>query len=848
MDIGSIMQQELPIVSRVEDIVSAVRRERRLIVTAPTGSGKSTQLPQMLLDSGAFPDQIVVLEPRRLAARMLARHVASERSSSLGQEVGYQVRFDNNTSSATKIVYVTEGLLLRRILSKPDLSGISALIFDEFHERSLESDLTLALAKTLQESSRPDLALVVTSATIATDSLREYLGSCSLIQVDGRSFPVEITFAGAGRDEPIWQRAAKQVIRLSSKYDGDFLVFMPGAFEIRKTLEELSRSHHMKGFDLLPLYSGLLPDRQDAAIRKSECRKVVVATNVAETSLTIDGVRVVVDSGLAKKASFDPRRGINALLTEPISRAAADQRAGRAGRTASGFCLRLWGEKDHERRLAAETPEVFRLDFAETMLILLAAGKEPSQVDWFEQPGELALEKAQSLLTDLGALGIDGQLTSIGREMASFPLHPRYARALLEARDRDCLPAVALALALSQERPILLPLHDKRLERSREDLLDTDQDEIATDFFRVLRAWSLVAERNFDPSLCQDIGIHAGRCRDASRLAQRYLALAGIDNDNDNNFLCSPADLAKCLLCAFPDHIGKRRNSGMLLYDLSNGKNGELRRQSVARDADLLVAAELDEIEMRGNVGLMLSLATEIREEWLEEIFPKSFSHKEETFFDEESRIVVCRRIKKFRDLILSEENSREPTLDDAARVLAEVVLSGHLRLKHWNAACDRYVARVNFAAIQCPELQIEPIDYAARRLVLEQFCFGEISWRSIRNKDVFPFLCEWLTNEQRVALDQLVPEEISLPARKSPARLRFDEDGDVTLAATIQDLYDLDSTPTIAGGSYLLRVEVLAPNRRPVQVTRNLSAFWKDSYSTIKNELAGRYPKHEWR
>jgi len=800
----------------------------------------------MLLDCGSFPDQIVVLEPRRLAARMLARRVASERNSSVGQEVGYQVRFDNKTSSATKIAYVTEGLLLRRMLARPDLSGISALIFDEFHERSLESDLTLALAKTLQETLRPDLVLVVTSATIATEPLCEYLGSCPLVQVDGRSFPVEVSFAGAGRNEPLWQRAAKQVIRLSSEYDGDFLVFMPGAFEIRKTIEELSGSHHMKEFDLLPLYGDLPPDRQDAAIRKSERRKVVVATNVAETSLTIDGVRVVVDSGLAKKASFDPRRGINALLTEPISRASADQRTGRAGRTAPGFCLRLWGEKEHERRLASEIPDVCRLDFAETMLSLLAAGQEPSTVYWFEQPKELALEKAQSLLADLGALDIDGSLTDLGREMATFPLHPRHARALLEARTRDCLPAVALALALSQDRPILLPLRDKRREREREDLLDADQGEIATDFFRVLRAWSLVAERNFDPSLCRDIGIHAGRCRDASRLAQRYLSLAGIDNDDDLS--CSPADLAKCLLCAFPDHIGKRRNSGMLVYALSNGKNGELRRQSTARDADLLVAAELDEIEMRGNVGLVLSLATEIREEWLEEIFPKSFSHQEETHFDEESRIVVCRRIKKFRDLVLSEENSGEPTSEDAARVLAAEILSGHLRLKHWNAACDRFVARVNFASTQCSELEIETIDDAARRLILEQFCLGGKSWRSVRNKDVFPFLCEWLTSEQRAALDQLVPEEINLPARKSPARLRFDEDGEVTLAATIQDLYDLDNTPTIAGGSYLLRVEVLAPNRRPVQVTRDLSAFWTDSYSTIKNELAGRYPKHEWR
>jgi len=840
------MQKELPSVSKVDDIVSAAREKRRLIVTAPTGSGKSTKLPQILLDSGSFAEQIVVLEPRRLAARMLARRVASERGCSVGEEVGYQVRFDNKTSSATKIAYVTEGLLLRRMLAKPDLSGISALIFDEFHERNLESDLTLALAKALQENSRPDLTLLVTSATIAVDPICEYLGSCPMIQIDGRSFPVDIAFTGADRDQPLWQRAAKQVIRLSSEYDGDLLVFMPGAFEIRKTIDELQRSHLMKGFDLLPLYGDLPPDRQEAAIRKSKNRKVVVATNVAETSLTIEGVRVVIDSGLAKKASFDPRRGINALLTEPISHASADQRTGRAGRTASGYCLRLWGEKEHEHRPKAETPEVCRLDFAETMLSLLAAGQEPTKICWFEAPTELALERAKCLLTNLEALGRDGSLTDMGREMAAFPLHPRYARALLEARSRNCLPAVALALALSQDRPILLPLRDKERERERENLLDANQGEIATDFFRVLSAWSLAAERNFDPSLCRDIGIHAGRCRDASRLSQRYLSLAGMDSSDD--LTCLPTDLAKCLLFAFSDHIGKRRNSGMLVYALSNGKNGELRRESAARDADLIVAAELDEIEMRGNIGLVLSLATEIREEWLEEIFPKGFTRRVETHFDEESRVVVCRQIKKFRDLVLSEEISGEPTFEDSASVLAKEIESGRLRLKHWNASCDRFVARVNFAATKCPELEIEPINDIARRMVLEQFCLGAKSWRSVRNKDVFPFLCEWLTGEQRAALDQLVPEEIDLPARKSPARLRFDEDGEVTLAATVQDLYDLDDTPTIASGKYFLRVEILAPNRRPVQVVRDLSAFWKDSYSTIKNELAGRYPKHEWR
>jgi len=840
------MQSELPILSRRNEIVSAVSSVRRLIVTAPTGSGKSTQLPQMLLDSGSFSGRIVVLEPRRLAARMLARRVASERGCFVGQEVGYQVRFDNKASAATDIVYVTEGLLLRQMLSRPSLSGVSVLVFDEFHERNLESDLTLALAKNLQETTRPDLAIVVTSATLVADPLREYLGSCSLVEVDGRSFPVEVAYSGRSSDEPVWRRVAKQVIGLSAESEGDFLVFMPGAFEIRKTIEELSRSSRMKGFDLLPLYGDLPPDRQDAAIRKGERRKIVVATNVAETSLTIDGVRVVIDSGLAKKASYDPRRSVNALLTEPISKASADQRAGRAGRTAPGFCLRMWGEREHEGRLMSEIPEILRLDLAETTLSLLAADHDPSKISWFERPTDTALQNSKSLLSELGALDFDGSLTDLGRDMAAFPVHPRHARTLLEARRRKCLPAVALALALSQDRSILLPLRDKRQEREREVILDAAQGEIGTDFFRLLRAWGIAEERNFDPSLCRDIGIHAGRCRDASRLACRYLSLAGVAAKVDLS--CNSEDFAKCILCAFPDHVGKRLNSGMLVYRLSNGKNGELRRLSAARDAELLVAAELDEIEMRGNVGIVLSLAAEIREDWLEETFPNSFSHREETHFDENSRMVVCRRVKKFRGLVLSEESSGEPSPEAAAQVLAEEVTSKRLRLKHWTAACDRFVARVNFAAEHCPELEIKSIDEDGRKLVIEQLCLGAKSWRSVRNNEVMPFLEEWLSGEQQTELDRLVPEEIEIPCRKRPARLRFDDDGEVTLAATVQELYDLEETPRIAGGNYLLRVEILAPNRRTVQVTRDLDAFWKDSYSGVKNDLAGRYPKHEWR
>ena len=840
------MSRRLPILDQRDSVVSSLKDAGRLVVTAPTGSGKSTQLPQALADSGFWPGQVLVLEPRRMAARMLARRVAEERGTRVGEEVGYRVRFESMVSAGTRIVFVTEGLLLRQLLSDPELPGVSALVFDEFHERNLAGDVSLALAKFLTESSRPDLALLVTSATLEAKPLCTYLGGCPLVEVEGRLHPVEVSYFGGEREVPVWDRAAKQVAALVAETEGDFLVFMPGAYEIRRTLSALERLPRLRGFELLPLYGELSPDRQDAALLPGVRRKVVVATNVAETSLTIEGVRVVVDSGVAKVARYDSRRGINVLLPEPISRDSAKQRAGRAGRTAPGRCLRLWSEKEHEGRAEARTPEVKRVDLSETCLALRAAGKDFLSLDWFEPPEEEALDRAEELLAVLGAIDGAGELTERGRAMSAFPVHPRHARALVEARERACMPVVALALALAQDRSILLPLKDKRREVQREDLFDASPGELESDFFRLVRAWSYAAEHNFRASDCADLGIHAGRCREAAKLARRFTSAAGLEDDSD--LACEPEAFAKCMLAAFPEHVGKRRSRGMLTYALANGKNAELRRNSAARDADLVVAAELGEMQARGKVGLLLGLVTEIREEWLKETFPKALVRRDETYFDEHARTVARRTALVFGELVLREELTGDPTPEEAARALAEEILSGRLRPKKWNSEAERFVARLQFAAKHCPELEVEPFDAEARRLLWEQFCLGEKTWRPLRNKEVLPLLKEWLSPEQAAALEVMAPEATTVPGRKRPIPLRYEPEGEATLAATVQELYDLRETPVIGGGRYPLRVEILAPNRRPVQVTRDLASFWERSYAEVKRDLAGRYPKHEWR
>ena len=402
-----MIPRDLPIYELEAEIVESLSVQPRLILQAPTGSGKSTQVPQILLDRDLLGDgEVVILQPRRLATRLLAKRVAFERGGRLGDEVGYQIRFEKIASQRTRIRFVTEGILLRQLLQDPELRGVAAILFDEFHERHLYGDITLARALHLQEAKRPDLKFVVMSATLESDKLEKYLAPCPVLTSSGRMHPVAIEYLAKpvrAENYPVWDLAADELERLAAQTEGDVLIFMPGKYEITRTISAMRASRLSDRFVALPLYSELPPAEQDAALAPYEKRKVIVATNVAETSLTIEGVRVVIDSGLARIARFDPRRGINTLFIEKISRASADQRAGRAGRTAPGHCLRLWTESEHLERAPQELPEVKRLDLAEVVLTLKASGIEDiAGFRWLEPPDPKALENAEQLLADLG--------------------------------------------------------------------------------------------------------------------------------------------------------------------------------------------------------------------------------------------------------------------------------------------------------------------------------------------------------------------------------------------------------------------------------------------------------------
>ncbi len=844
---------DLPIYELESALVASLRAHSRIVLQAPTGSGKSTQVPQMLLDQGLAGDgEIVVLQPRRLATRMLAARVAQERGGRLGDEVGYQIRLDRVCSARTRIRFVTEGVLLRQMLSDPGLRGVSAIIFDEFHERHLYGDITLARALDLQETRRPDLRLAVMSATLDAGALEKYLAPCELLTSRGRTFPVDVEYVARSLgNSPVWAAAAEEFERLARETEGDVLVFMPGSYEIGRTIEAIAHTRAGRDCLVLPLHGELSVRDQDAAVARYEQRKVIVSTNVAETSLTIDGVRVVIDSGQAKIARFDPYRGINTLLVERISRASADQRLGRAGRTAPGRCVRLWTEREHQDRAAQELPEVKRLDLAEVVLTLKASGiADVAKFRWLEAPDARSLERALTLLTDLGALSSssaetedEGDITTLGRRMLAFPAHPRYARMLLAGNDAGCVRAVALIAALTQGRNLLQRSGGKQMQQDREDLLGENAE---SDFFVLMRAHRFAEQRNFNPGACRELGINALVAREAAALADQFLRIAkdeGLDLESRDT---GSEALQKCVLAGFPDMVAQRMDGGTLRCALVHGRRGVLARESVV-STPLLVASEVREVQIRGELETLLTLATAIREEWLRELFPGGFAETSEVFFDSTLRRVLAKRQTRFHDLVLRSEQTDKVPLEQAAALLAREVEAGTCPLKLWDNAVDQWILRLNQLAEWHPEFELPPLGDDDRRMLVEQICHGATSYKEIKERPVWPTVKAWLSTSQQELVEDYAPERIELPNGRK-AKIAYAAKTAPTIAARIQDLYGVTSELRIAHHTVPLVIQVLAPNHRPIQITQNLATFWKESYPKIKQELQRKYPKHEWR
>ncbi len=842
---------DLPIFEIEQPLLETLKPQKRLVLTAPTGSGKSTQVPQMLLDGGLLRDgQVTVLQPRRLPTRVLAAWVAQARNVRLGGEVGYQMRLDNVTSPATRICYVTEGVLLRRMLANPELKGVSAIVFDEFHERHLYGDITLARALQIQQSTRPDLIIIVMSATLDIAAVQNYLHPCAVLSSEGRTYPVAIEYLSkpAG-DAPVWERAVKELQRLLHRHlQGDALVFMPGAHEITRTVQA-ARDTLGPEFVVFPLHGELSPNDQDAAVARYDRRKIVVATNVAETSLTIDGVRLVIDSGLARIPRYDPYRGINTLLIEKISRAAADQRAGRAGRTAPGHCLRLWTAHEHAARPAQELSEVKRLELSEVMLTLKASGVDDVKTfRWLEVPDARALERAETLLTDLGAIDEKtSAITALGRRMLAFPAHPRYARMLLAAHDYGCVRPVALIAALTQCRDLLVRRQGKQVENARDDLFG---DETESDLFVLMRVWRYAERNRYHIERCRRMGVHAQAARQVGSLFEQFLRIAAAEGLDVSERPVAHDAVQRCVLVGFSDHLAKRLGPGALRCELVHGRRGVLARESVVK-APLFVASDVREVESSGGrdraLNVMLNLATGVKETWLRELFPEDFKEVRAVVYDPALRRVVARDEKRFRDLALEEKLAEGPPAEEAAGILAREVVAGRCVLENWNEAVEQWIVRVNRLREWMPELKLPVIEEEDRDAMIELICHGAVSHNEIKDRPVWPVVKSWLSRQQQAWIEEYAPERIELP-RGRTVKVVYSFEGAPTIAARIQDLYGIKEALWIAKRRVPVRIQVLAPSNRPVQVTENLEGFWRDTYPKLKQELKRKYPKHEWR
>lgn len=855
----SVRLSNLPIESLRGNLVSWFSQAgtRNAVIKAPTGSGKSTQVPQMLLDHGLAGDKrIVVLQPRRIAARMLASRVASERNTRLGEEVGYQVRFENVSSSRTRILFVTEGVMLRYLQDDPTLNNVSCLVIDEFHERHLDGDLCLAWAKAVQAKSRPDLRIIVMSATITPEPLREFLAPSEILDSEGRTFPVEIGYQTPLRDkagfpEAVWDQAARAAEDLIVKrqIDGDLLVFMPGGHEIRKTMTALSGRSFSRGYRIMPLHGELTPQQQDDVLRPDGARRIIVSTNVAETSLTIEGVRAVIDSGLARVASYDHRRGINTLTIQKISRASADQRAGRAGRLGPGFALRLWSEREHINRAESEIAEIRRLDLSEALLNLkVVSEKAGVEFDWYESPNEESIKRAITILCNLGALKHDADdatklhLTPVGRKMSVFPMHPRFSRMLLTASEMGCLEDAALCGAIAQGRDILLkPTSESK--RKQEEFFHKDD---ISEFQPLLRAFDKAVALKFDPGTCAPWGIHGRAAMEAMRSHEQVLGLCRRLRLDEHSPSTDEESLAKCLLTAFSDHLGVETSSGSRVYALAAGYKGHLEKDASIKPPTLLVAAEIAEIQGKA-LQVKLNLTTRIEETWLQELFPDDLSQGKRATYDSVNRRVMNLEETRFRDLVLHSRERGEPDAGMAASLLAEELVAKRLELPLWNERTEQWIARLNCLAAWMPELELPVIGDEERRLLLEQVCLGATAYRQIKDRNPESALHAWLSPSQRDLLERYASERVKL-ANGKMVRVEYRPNAVPQISVILQQLYETHDNPRVAAGKITVAVEILAPNQRPVQTTGDLGNFWKTSYQAVKTQLRGRYPRHEWR
>jgi ATP-dependent helicase HrpB len=823
----------LPIDPLLPDIVASLRRTPNLVLEAPPGAGKTTRVPRALLDAGV-QGEILVLEPRRLAARLAARRVAEELGERVGEQIGYRIRFEEAVSARTRVVFVTEGVLTRRLLSDPELRGVGAVLLDEFHERHLQGDVALALLRRLQRQ-RPTLQLLVMSATLEAEPVAAFLG-CPSLRAEGRRFDVTIEYAGRPGERPLESDVAVALRKLvTDGLDGDVLVFLPGAAEIRKAAAACAPVAAQAGLDVVLLHGDLPPAEQDRAIAPGPRRKVILSTNVAETSITVEGVVAVIDSGLARVASLSPWSGVSTLKVQRISRASAAQRAGRAGRLRPGRCIRLYTQHDHDTRPAQDAPEIRRLDLADMMLLLAASGERVDELGWLESPPVAAVEAARSLLRRLGAIDADDRVTALGRRMTRFPLHPRQARLLVEAVGRGVGRDGCVVAALIGERDLVW-------QRPRRAEVSGDSD-LLSDLERFREA----GRGGLQPDRARSLGLDVGAALTIDRVRRQLEPLVGrgpAARDPDEALRAS-------ILAGYPDRVARRRRRGEPELLLSGGGTAQLSDASVVRDADLVVVVDAEQrAEVRGGAVVARSV-TAIEPDWLIDVAAERLQETVSYEWNASAeRVEVVERMI-YDQLALDERRAWPSQLAaaDAAevsRVLFEAARARGTAAFVEPEELDRLLGRIAFVRAHLPEAAIPEVNAAALDATLAELCQGRDSFAELREAGFQSALVARLGPNAAALLAREAPEKITLPGGRA-VRVQYPGGQPPFVASRLQDFFGLTSGPTLARGRVPLTLHLLAPNQRAVQVTSDLAGFWSRHYPALRRELGRRYPRHAW-
>jgi len=842
--------QSLPIDARLPEIVAAVRAGNVVLVAEP-GAGKTTRVPRALLDAGfAQRGEIVVLEPRRLPTRMAARRVAEELGEAPGERVGWQVRFEEVASARTKLRFVTEGILARRLVSDPILRDVSVVVLDELHERHLHADVALALLRRLQRAGkRPDLRLVAMSATLDAERVAGFLEG-QLLRVEGRVFPVALEHAERADERPLEQQVAAAVRRLVLRAQsepallGDVLVFLPGAAEIRRAGDALAEFAQAQGVELVPLHGDLPPDAQDRAVRPGPRRKVILSTNVAESSVTIEGVVAVVDAGLARVASHSPWSGVSRLETRKVAQAAAAQRAGRAGRLRPGVCVRLYTRADHDARPLHEAPEIRRLDLAETALALHALGeRDLAAFPWLEAPLPAALEAADGLLARLGAIDATGAITAAGRQMLRLPVHPRAARLALEAHARDAGARGCLAAALLSERDVRMASRASlsgasggpKSHKNREARETVDSDLLAR-----VADLEAVEALGATPARLRAHELDAQPALAALRARDQLARLIGAPREPSRALEDDEEALLVATLAAFPDRVARRVAPTSPDVVFADGGAATLDEGCGVREAAFLVACDAD--VQRGRTRVRM--ASRVEPDWVLELFPERVRDLAEARFDAKTERVEALVGLAYGAIALDESRRGNVRTPEVARCLAEAALAvGVARFVDADALAALR-GRAAFVASHLPDFAA--LDDAAMHAVLREACEGRTSFAELRDADLLAALLARLPSADRARLERLAPASIVLPGGRRTA-IHYEPGKPPFVESRLQDFFGLGEGPKLLEGRVPLVLHLLAPNQRAVQVTTDLAGFWIRHYPAIRKELMRRYPRHSW-